>query len=155
MVSGAVSDLWIPGMFWTQDLKSFTVCFALGIVHITEKSSGSEREEKGFTLYVEVTEGRKKAAIQACWIFLTLLFLWDTWIQKRSDSHTVKTKMNAYYVVQAFLNEGLVGAGDHLGVTSLHVSKCHFRVDRVAAGHAENLQVCVFITLVHLQTHTE
>lgn len=58
-------------------------------------------------------------------------------------------------MVQTFLNEELVGAGDHLGVTSLHVSKCHFWVDRMAAGHAENLQVCVFITLVHLQTHTK
>lgn len=52
MVQGIIADLRIPGMFWTQDLKSFTVCFALGIVHITEKSSGSENEEKcsGFKL---------------------------------------------------------------------------------------------------------
>lgn len=96
MVQGIIADLRIPGMFWTQDLKSFTVCFALGIVHITEKSSGSENEEKcsGFKLksqrVVVVVVG---AAIQAFWIFLTLLFLWDTWIQKMSDSHTVKTKI--------------------------------------------------------------
>lgn len=52
MVQGIIADLRIPGMFWTQDLKSFTVCFALGIVHITEKSSGSENKEKcsGFKL---------------------------------------------------------------------------------------------------------
>lgn len=52
MVQGTIADLGIPGMFWTQDLKSFTVCFALGIVHITEKSGGSEMEDKcsGFKL---------------------------------------------------------------------------------------------------------
>lgn len=90
MVQGIIADLRIPGMFWTQDLKSFTVCFALGIVHITEKSSGSENEEKCSGFKLKSLGGG--AAVQAFWIFLTLLFLWDTWIQKMSDSHTVKTK---------------------------------------------------------------
>lgn len=58
-------------------------------------------------------------------------------------------------MVQIFLNEKRGNAIDHLGVTSLHVSKCHFWVDGMAARHAENLQVGVFIPFIHLQTHTQ
>lgn len=50
MLHKTVADLWISGMFRTQDLKSFTVGFALGIVHVAEKSCGSEKEEKVFRL---------------------------------------------------------------------------------------------------------
>lgn len=46
MLHRIIADLWISGMLWTQNLKSFTVGFALGIVHIAEKSSGSEKEEQ-------------------------------------------------------------------------------------------------------------
>lgn len=71
-----------------------------------------------------------------------------------SDSHTVKTKTNAYDKVNTLLNVLLIDAGNHLGVTSLHVSQCHFWIDGMAAGHTENLQVVVFITFIHLQIHT-
>lgn len=70
MVSGAVADLWIPGMFWTQDLKSFTVCFALGIVHITEKSSGSEREEKCSRFTLKSQKGERKLPYRHFGFFL-------------------------------------------------------------------------------------
>lgn len=70
-----------------------------------------------------------------------------------SDSHTVKTKTNAYDIVNTLWNVSLINAGNHLGVTSLHVSQCHFWIDGMAAGHTENLQVGVFITFIHLQTH--
>lgn len=56
-------------------------------------------------------------------------------------------------MVQNIVNEDAVNAGHHLGIASLHVSKCNFWVDRMAAGHAEYLQVGVFITFIHLQMH--
>ena len=34
-------DLWIPGMFRTQNLEPLTISFALGIVHVTEESGCS------------------------------------------------------------------------------------------------------------------
>lgn len=58
-------------------------------------------------------------------------------------------------MVQIILNEEPVDAGHHLGIASLHVSECNFWVDRVAAGHTENLQVGVFFSFVYLQMHTE
>lgn len=39
----------------------------------------------------------------------------------------------------------------HLGITSLHVPQRHLGVDRVTAGDAENLQVCVVVSFVDLQ----
>lgn len=71
------------------------------------------------------------------------------------DSHTVETKKITYYTGQTILNEEAVDAGHHLSIASLHVSKCNFWVDRMATGHAENLQVGVFIAFVYLQMHTE
>lgn len=57
-------------MFWTQDLKSLTVRFALGVVHITEESGGSKKgkkkKKKSLRLQVEATE-QKKTAVQAFW----------------------------------------------------------------------------------------
>lgn len=56
-------------------------------------------------------------------------------------------------MVQTLLNEKPVDAGHHLGIASLHVSKCNFWVDRMATGNTENLQVGVFIALIYLQMH--
>lgn len=39
----------------------------------------------------------------------------------------------------------------HFGIASLHVTQRHLGVDRVTAGDAENLKVCVVISFVHLQ----
>lgn len=58
-------------------------------------------------------------------------------------------------MVQTILNEEAAEAGRHLGIASLHVSKGNFWVDRMATGHAENLQVGVFIAFIYLQIHTE
>lgn len=42
---------------------------------------------------------------------------------------------------------------NHLCVTSLHMSQCHFWVDGMTTRHTENLQICVLaVTFIHLQT---
>ena len=42
---------------------------------------------------------------------------------------------------------------NHLCVTSLHMSQCHFWIDGMTTRHAENLQICVLaVTFIHLQT---
>lgn len=38
-----ITDLWVPGMLWAQDLKPLAVGLALGIVHIAEQSCCSEK----------------------------------------------------------------------------------------------------------------
>lgn len=57
-------------MFRTQDLKSLTVRFALGVVHIAEESGGSKnrkkKKKKSLRLQVEAIELRKIAE-QAFW----------------------------------------------------------------------------------------
>lgn len=40
---------------------------------------------------------------------------------------------------------------NHLCVTSLHMSQCHFWIDGMTTRHTENLQVCVLaVTFIHL-----
>lgn len=40
----------------------------------------------------------------------------------------------------------------HLSIASLHMSQSHLRIDWMAAGHAEDLQVCVLaVSFVHLR----
>lgn len=42
-------DLWISGMFWTQNLKPLTIGFTLGVVHVTEESGCSVRKKKNWS----------------------------------------------------------------------------------------------------------
>ena len=44
-------------MFWTQNLKPLTICFALGIVHIAEEPGCSVEQKK--TLLVKASELNK------------------------------------------------------------------------------------------------
>lgn len=71
MLKRTVADLWISRMFWTQDLKSFTVGFALRIVNVAEESSGSEKEEKCVQLRLLV----EKLPYKSFFLLLTLRFL--------------------------------------------------------------------------------
>lgn len=50
-----ITDLWVPGMLWAQDLKPLAVGLALGVVHIAEESCCSEnkkyRDYRGETIW--------------------------------------------------------------------------------------------------------
>lgn len=44
--SWTFSDLWISGMFWTQNLKPLAIGFALRVVHVTEESGCSVEDQR-------------------------------------------------------------------------------------------------------------
>ena len=56
MAEGVFTDLRISGMFWTQNLKPLAVSFALGIVHVAEKSGCPVEKTHGEILLIKPAE---------------------------------------------------------------------------------------------------
>lgn len=72
------TDLRISGMFWTQNLKPLTICFALGVVHITEEPGCSVGKNTSFILDCKLKQLniRKKLLKEFTDIFLLTLLFW-------------------------------------------------------------------------------
>lgn len=82
-----LTNLWISGVFRTQNLEALTVCLTLRVIHITEQPCGSETDTnvRGDTaLTEEETDGQKGLLTPQCVL--------GTWNQTMSDSRTVEQR---------------------------------------------------------------
>lgn len=84
-------------MFWTENLQSLAVGLALGVVHVAEESGGAAER------IIQINNGAVQKAkffpkTQQHSITLTPLFLWDTWNQRMSDSHTVEKHFRSSFL---------------------------------------------------------